>query len=125
MDGVLWRGDTPLPGFTEFFAALAERNIPFALATNNASKTPDQYVTKLGKLGLAVREEQIMTSAEATGQYLAGLYPAGTKVYVVGGDGLHKAMSNRGFEVVPDFLHLMPGFKRLIQQILRKEVIDQ
>ena len=87
MDGVLWRGDTPLPGFTEFFAALAERNIPFALATNNASKTPDQYVTKLGKLGLAVREEQIMTSAEATGQYLAGLYPAGTKVYVVGGDG--------------------------------------
>jgi 4-nitrophenyl phosphatase len=103
MDGVLWRGDTPLPGFNQFFATLAERDIPFLLATNNASKTPQQYIQKLGKLGLAVDEAQIMTSAEATGSFLQHEYPAGTRAYVVGGDGLHYALSRRDFELVKSF----------------------
>ena len=103
MDGVLWRGDTLLPGFEQFFTTMAERDIPFVLATNNASKTPDQYVKKLANYGLTVTEAQIMTSAEATGSYLRSSYPAGTMAYVLGGDGLHEAMSKRGFVVVDDY----------------------
>jgi 4-nitrophenyl phosphatase len=43
MDGVLWRGDQPLPGLADFFATLRERDIRFVLATNNASKQPEEY----------------------------------------------------------------------------------
>ena len=35
MDGVLWRGDTPLPGLNEFFDFMQSRAIPFILATNS------------------------------------------------------------------------------------------
>ena len=63
MDGVLWRGETALPGLVEFFALLRRRSIRFVLATNNASQTPDQYVAKLGRMGAAVARDEILTSA--------------------------------------------------------------
>lgn len=101
MDGVLWRGETAVPGLSAFFAALAAHGIEWVLATNNASKTPAQYVAKLAKFGVTARPEQIMTSALATAAYLAHTYdPATTKVYMVGGDGLREALAARGFTLL-------------------------
>jgi len=97
MDGVLWRGDTPMPGLAEFFARLRQLNIGFVLATNNASKTPAQYVAKLARFGVDVPESAILTSAEATAEFLRGEYDEGTAVFVVGGTGLQEAVEKRGF----------------------------
>lgn len=102
MDGVLWRGNTPLPGLVEFFETLAEYGIRFILATNNATKTPGMYVEKLAKFGVAVSAEQVLNSAEATAAYLEQSYPAGSAVFVVGEVGLQKALAGRGFVVVTD-----------------------
>ena len=52
MDGVLWHGTEAIPGLIEFFDTLSDLNIRFILATNNASLTPAQYVTKLAKMGV-------------------------------------------------------------------------
>ncbi|WP_420642782.1 HAD-IIA family hydrolase [Candidatus Leptofilum sp.] len=100
MDGVLWRGETPMPGLADFFKTLRAHGIQFVLATNNASKTPQQYVAKLAKFGVPVDEEQIFTSAEATGDYLAQTYPTGAKAFVVGDVGLQTAVQNRGFQLL-------------------------
>jgi 4-nitrophenyl phosphatase len=62
MDGVLWHGDRALPGLHELFAALARLELPFVLATNNATKTVTQYVQKLARFDVRVRPEQILTS---------------------------------------------------------------
>jgi 4-nitrophenyl phosphatase len=100
MDGVLWRGDAPLPGLLEFFALLRARNLPFALATNNSAKSPADYVSKLQGLGVFhVREEQILTSGTASVSYLQANYPPGIPVYVLGGDGLRKILSEAGYAV--------------------------
>jgi 4-nitrophenyl phosphatase len=101
MDGVLWRGDQPLPGFHDIFAYLHERSIPYALLTNNSGKTPTQYVEKLARLGVPdVPAARILTSASATAAYLSGQYPAGTRVYVIGMDGIREALDAAGFDVV-------------------------
>lgn len=100
MDGVLWRGETPMPGLAQFFEDIRAAGIEAILATNNASKTVEQYQQKLARFGVDMPAERILTSAEATGDYLAESYPPGTAVYVVGGPGLHEAMTSRGFEVV-------------------------
>ncbi len=100
MDGVLWHGDTAVPGLAHFFQTLRQQELNFVLATNNASKTPAQYVTKLAGFGVPVRQEQILTSAIATADYLQEEYEAGTAVYVLGGDGLHQAIRERGFRVL-------------------------
>lgn len=100
MDGVLWTGETPMNGFIEFFATLEKLGIGYALATNNAGKTQDQYVHKFARLGVEIEAWRVVTSAEATGLYLSQHYPAGTKVYVIGGDGIFHALKSRGFDIV-------------------------
>ncbi|MDD5578484.1 MAG: HAD-IIA family hydrolase [Methylobacter sp.] len=98
MDGVLWHGDQPLPGLTDFFQTLNELEIRFILATNNASLTPGQYVTKLARMGVTVNQNDILTSGMATALYLAEhTDPATTRVFVVGEDGARQPLSERGF----------------------------
>lgn len=100
MDGVLWRGETPMPGLVEFFNTLRQKNINFVMATNNATKTAVMYTEKLARFGIQVLPEQILTSAETTAVYLSQRYTAGTAVYVVGEKGLHDAMTNQGFQII-------------------------
>lgn len=98
MDGVLWRGDAPLPGLTEFFELLRERPIAFRLATNNSSKTPDQYVAKLAKMGVQVTPDEILTSALAMARYIADAAP-GASVYPIGEDGVRQALLDNGLRL--------------------------
>jgi 4-nitrophenyl phosphatase len=102
MDGVLWRGNTPLPGLARFFDFLHHRAISFILATNNASKTVDQYQAKLANFGVAIKPENVMTSSLATAAYLEELLPGRGRVYVVGQEGLRQAVRQAGFTVVAD-----------------------
>jgi 4-nitrophenyl phosphatase len=102
MDGVLWRGNDPLPGLIEFFDLLHTRSIPFMLATNNATKTPAQYVQKLAGFGVMVRPASILTSSLATAAYLQQEFNPGATVYVLGQDGLREAMQDAGFSLVDD-----------------------
>ncbi|MGR8980406.1 MAG: HAD-IIA family hydrolase [Gammaproteobacteria bacterium] len=98
MDGVLWHGERPQPGLISFFHTLRDHQIRFILATNNASSTQDQYVLKLAKMGIAVDQDEILTSAMATALYLAEhMDPATTRVFVVGEEGAKKPLIERGF----------------------------
>jgi 4-nitrophenyl phosphatase len=102
MDGVLWLDNTPLPGFNPFFEFLHRQAIPYMLATNNASKTPDQYVHKLAKMGVKIPLERVLTSPLATAAYLQREYKRGATVFVVGQEGLYEAMRDAGFKIILD-----------------------
>ncbi|ESS72641.1 protein NagD [Methyloglobulus morosus KoM1] len=98
MDGVLWHGNQAVPGLTDFFQILRDKNLPFILATNNASHTPQQYVSKLAEMGVVIEPKEIMTSALATAMYLTeNMDPAQTRVFVVGEDGAIQALQEQGF----------------------------
>ncbi|RIZ70098.1 MAG: HAD-IIA family hydrolase [Methylococcales bacterium] len=98
MDGVLWHGTQAIPGMKDFFQALHELQIRFILATNNASLTPEQYVTKLDKMGVTISEDQILTSGTATALYLSELVtPSETNVFVIGVDGATQPLIEKGF----------------------------
>ncbi|WP_262965104.1 HAD-IIA family hydrolase [Methylobacter psychrophilus] len=98
MDGVLWHGTQPIPGLNEFFQTLDDLQIRFILATNNASLTPDQYVTKLAQMGVTVTQQQILTSGTATALYLSKqVNPAETRVFVIGVDGATQPLIDHGF----------------------------
>lgn len=97
MDGVLWRGDEPMPCLHEFFAFLRQHSIDFILATNNSSQMPEQYVAKLARFGVEVAPECVLTSAQATAAYLATIAPPGTRVYAIGEEGIRRALEQHGF----------------------------
>jgi 4-nitrophenyl phosphatase len=103
MDGVLWQGNTPLPGLTDFFDLLRRRGIRILLATNNASLSPEDFQQKLRRMGVAVSTEEILTSALATAEYLRANARPGERVYVIGEEGLIRAVESAGLTVVdPD-----------------------
>jgi 4-nitrophenyl phosphatase len=102
MDGVLYRGSQAISGVGGFIAFLRQRDIPFVLATNNSTRTPQQYVDKLGGMRVTVHASEILTSSQATAGYLASTASAGTRVFVVGQDGLRAALGDAGFVLVED-----------------------
>jgi len=109
MDGVLWHGNKPLPGLTEFFSILRTVNIPFILATNNASLTQQQYIKKLADMGVAVDAKEILTSSMATARYLKDTLPAAKRrVFVIGESGLIEPLQQQGFEITSTYYPIDP-----------------
>lgn len=96
MDGVLYRGNAPLPGAVDLFATLQLRSIPLRLATNNSTMTPEQYVKKLEKMELDVPADWIVTSGVATRDYLLSRFPKGSPIYVVGEQALFDQLFQGG-----------------------------
>jgi 4-nitrophenyl phosphatase len=126
MDGVLYRGNYVLPGTRGFLAFLREQGICFTLATNNATKTPQQFVERLAGMGVTIQPEEVMTSALATASYLASIAAPGTRVFVVGQDGLRDALLEAGFVLVEDEAEYVVagmdfriGYERLAQATLQ------
>lgn len=95
-DGVLWHGETALPGFVEFFAFLRQNDIPFAIVTNNATKTQQNMVDKCARLGVEIAPHEVVTSSIATAEYLKTQYPAGTRLHAIG-IGVRHALEEAGF----------------------------
>ena len=52
MDGVLYLGDKPMPRLVDFFNFLRQHSIEFILATNNSTRTPQEYADKLTGMGV-------------------------------------------------------------------------
>ncbi|NOZ70446.1 MAG: HAD family hydrolase [Chloroflexi bacterium] len=100
MDGVIYRGAKPLPAADAFIRTLQESQRPFLFLTNNATKTPTQIIARLAQMGIVVEENRVFTSAQATAAYLKSQAPPPQRVLIVGGEGLHQAISNAGYEIV-------------------------
>ncbi len=107
MDGVLYRGDQPMPRLEEFIPFLRHHAIQFVLATNNSTKTAQERVDKLAKMGVTVSPNEILNSGQATARYLAGQYPRGTRVHVFGMPALKQALTAEGFVVADDAVELV------------------
>lgn len=99
LDGVMFRGDTALPGAAEAIPRLRSLGIAYAFVTNNATLTPQQYVAKLAQMGVDVEAPDVVTSAEATAIYLRTLAPGPASVYVIGEEGLVQALQGAGFSL--------------------------
>ena len=100
MDGVIWKGDAPIGDLPATFNRIRERGLKFVFATNNGTKTPEDYQVKLRELGVEVEPWQIVTSALGIAFMLAQKYPRGTKIFMIGEDGIRVALEEKGFEIL-------------------------
>ena len=98
MDGVLYKGDEILAGVLESLSYFEQSGRSILYVTNNATRTPAMFVDKLAGMGIVAREDQILTSAEATGGWMARNAPVGSKVQLIGQAGVWSAMLAHGFK---------------------------
>lgn len=105
MDGVLWHDTKPLGDLVKIFNHIREMNLKFVLATNNATKTVEEFLLKFTKFGVKLNEEQLLNSAQATGIYLQENFGEGTVVYVVGQPSLEETLRSFGMVINDDKDH--------------------
>lgn len=99
LDGVVYRGDDAIPHAVESLNR-AQASIRVGYLTNNASRTDATVAAHLTDLGLTVAPEDVVTSPQAAVKLLAGLVAPGSRILVVGGDGLVSELERAGFVVV-------------------------
>jgi 4-nitrophenyl phosphatase len=103
MDGVLWSDNKPIGDLTKVFLDISNRSIKVALATNNSTLTPTQYIHRLEQFGVpGLKTEQIITSSLALADGLDQAFPDKGDVFVIGEIGLIDALLDAGFNVVDD-----------------------
>lgn len=98
IDGVLIRGKEAVPGAAATLAALRQRGISVALATNNASRTPEEVAAWLQAAGLQADPAMVVTSAQAA----ALLLSPGERALVVGTEALLREVDAAGAVRVSD-----------------------
>ena len=100
MDGVIWKADAPIGDLASIFKRVRERGLKFVFATNNSTRTSEQYVEVLKELGLDVEPWQVITSSQGVAHAIAQKFPRRTKVFMIGEDGIRMALEERGFEIL-------------------------
>jgi 4-nitrophenyl phosphatase len=102
LDGVVYTGKALVAGAAEFFALLRERGIPFLLITNNSTRGSEEVTLALREMGIMVEQEEVLTSAQATAEFLASTSPKRSRVFVIGEHGLRSAIEMQGFTLADD-----------------------
>src|SRR5512134_2159943 len=100
MDGVVWRSDAPIGDLAAIFHRIRERGLKFVFATNNSTKTSEQYVARLKEFGVEVEPWQVVTSSQAAAHAMAQRFSPGAKVFMIGEDGVRMALEEKDFELL-------------------------
>lgn len=99
MDGVLWRENEAIGDLNANFRKFEKAGLKVLMATNNSTKTPQQYVEKLAGLGATVSNDQIITSGMGVAYLLQKRFPNGGSIYVVGEPSLKLTIEEAGFTI--------------------------
>jgi glycerol-1-phosphatase len=100
LDGVVYVGPDAVPGAPEHLTRAAAAGMHLAYVTNNASRPPREVAAHLRDLGVEAAEGDVVTSAQAAARLLADRLDPGAAVFVIGGDGLFEALTERGLAPV-------------------------
>ena len=95
MDGTVYLGDELFPETLPFLSRIRSAGKRYLFFTNNASRSPETYVTRLSNMGIPVTREDILTSGDVTLHFLKTQRP-GQSVYIVGTPDLIQSFESEG-----------------------------
>jgi hypothetical protein len=99
--GVLLDGSGALPGAHELIDELNRRGTPYAIVTNDASRSIETYVRRFAQFGLTVPGERIVTSGSLLPGYFAAKTLAGARTCVLGTEDSKQFVREGGGDIVP------------------------
>ncbi|RDG31711.1 HAD-IIA family hydrolase [Streptomyces corynorhini] len=100
LDGVVYAGGEAIAHAVGSLGTARDAGMRLAYVTNNALRPPEAVAHHLTELGVPAGAEDVITSAQAVSRLIADRFPAGSKVLVIGGEGLRVALRERGLEPV-------------------------
>ena len=111
MDGTIYMGTHLFPFTIPFLEKLTSMGITYSFLTNNPSKSIDDYLLKLKKMGINATEEEIYNTTIATIDYIKAHYPSAKRLFLLGTPSMISQFEKAGFistaddaEDVPDII---------------------
>jgi len=98
MDGTLYLGNRLYDFTNELLQTIKNTGRRYLFMTNNSSKSVEDYIKKLEKLGIAATRDDFITSSQATAHYLKSHHPD-ARLYVCGTMSLKRELEREGFTV--------------------------
>jgi HAD superfamily hydrolase (TIGR01457 family) len=98
MDGTVYLGEKWIEGARDFLTAVEQAGKKYVFLTNNSSKNPRAYIDKLGRMGLEIGPERIVTSGMAAIDYLKKHFPD-KKVFLLGNELLREEFAQAGIRL--------------------------
>jgi glycerol 3-phosphatase-2 len=102
LDGVVYEGGKAIEFAVEALDVLGKTGLQIGYVTNNSSRKPQTIADQIAGFGLEVTAEQVVSSGQTGVELLKTLVPEGSKVLVVGGEGLRMYTESAGFVLVED-----------------------
>ncbi|MBP3437494.1 MAG: HAD-IIA family hydrolase [Clostridia bacterium] len=99
MDGTIYLDKTLFPATLPFLRALEEKGARAIYLTNNSSKSVSAYIEKLRTMGIEAKEEDFVTSTNATVDFLKKEGYLSKKLYAFGTRSFCKQLEESGFIV--------------------------
>jgi len=96
-DGVLWKNSSAVPGVPKTLNKLRELGKKIIFATNNSTKTREEFREKLRKLGYVAEMEELFPTSYSTAVYLNSIGFTGS-AFVVGCSGISKELAKFNIE---------------------------
>ncbi|KNB50279.1 HAD hydrolase-like protein [Streptomyces caatingaensis] len=96
LDGVVYAGGAAIPHAVRSLELAREGGMHLAYVTNNAARTPETVAGHLTELGIPAAPEDVINSAQAVARLIADELPGGSRVLVIGAEGLRVALRERG-----------------------------
>ncbi|MBR2571985.1 MAG: HAD-IIA family hydrolase [Clostridia bacterium] len=124
MDGTFYLGENILPGSLDFIGAVERTGRDYLFLTNNSSHNAEYYVGRLGRMGLSVNADKILTSGEATARKCVSLFP-GKKAWVLGNEYLKRELAAFGVDLTesdPDYV--IAGYDTTLDYAKMTKVCD-
>ena len=97
MDGTIYMGNALFPFTIPFLRRLREMGITYSFLTNNPSKSLDDYLLKLHKMGIEATEEEMYTTTVATIDYLKAHYPSARRLFLLGTPSMISQFEKAGY----------------------------
>ena len=97
MDGTIYMGSTVFPYTIPFLQKLDRLGIGYSFLTNNPTKSIDDYVSKLHRLGIPCRRDQMYSTTTATIDYIKSHFPKARRLFLLGTPSMISQFEAAGF----------------------------
>ena len=101
LDGTLYLGDEPLPGALDLIRRIREHDSRVLFLTNNPTRDPETYATKLTNMGIPASPDDILNTVSTMVEWLLR-YHADATVYPISEQPLINALAAAGIRMSND-----------------------
>lgn len=102
MDGTIYLSDSIFPFTIPFLGKLGSMGITYSFLTNNPTRSLEDYLAKLARMGIKAGKEQMYSTVPATIDYIRANYPSARRLFLLGTPSMISQFEEAGFESTSD-----------------------